>query len=172
MRAPGKPKPLPKTEAAVREVPLRPELLPMLRRMREGARIDDYALPILWTRNDKFRAKLLREHLRLAGVTRARLFADTATLRPVDFRSLRDSGITCEALAGTPLQVIKARAGHENIETTLGYVKVAEDLSGEIGAPFPPLPSRLLNRPQSSGTIKCPQLRPFLVPEEGIEPPT
>jgi hypothetical protein len=34
---------------------------------------------------------------------------------------------------------MQRRCGHEDIETTNGYVKMAEDLSGTIGQPFPPL---------------------------------
>jgi hypothetical protein len=54
----------------------------------------------------------------------------------INFRSLRESGITWEALAGTPIDRIQSRAGHEHIATTLGYVKAVEDLKGKFGAPF------------------------------------
>ena len=36
-----------------------------------------------------------------------------------------------------------SRAGHDSISTTLGYVKMAEDLSGSIGEPFASLPRAL-----------------------------
>ncbi len=58
----------------------------------------------------------------------------------VNFRSLRDSGITWECLQGTPIERIQARAGHEHIATTLGYIKLVEDLAGKLGAPFGALP--------------------------------
>ena len=58
----------------------------------------------------------------------------------VNFRSLRDSDITWEALAGTPVDRIQSRPGHEHISTTLGYVKAVEDLKGKFGTPFAPLP--------------------------------
>jgi hypothetical protein len=64
---------------------------------------------VLRTLNDKFPAKLFRDHLKAADVTRPRLFADTATLLQVNFRSLRDSGITWLALAG--LDVGKLQRG-------------------------------------------------------------
>jgi hypothetical protein len=89
---------------------------------------------------DNKRAALLREHLKLAGVDRSRLFEDSATTIRINFRSLRDSGITWEALAGTPIDRIQSRAGHEHIATTLGYVKAVEDLKGKFGTPFPSLP--------------------------------
>jgi hypothetical protein len=44
---------------------------------------------------------------------------------------------------------IQRRAGHDEIAMTLGYVKMAEDLSGAIGEPFPPLPRSLLPAPSS-----------------------
>jgi hypothetical protein len=122
----GKPKPLPKTESAVRDVPIDPALLPLLNRMQaEAPKTDDGVavgpvLPVLAELNDKFRAKQFRAHLKLAGLTRERLFAESPTLLPVNFRSCRDSGITWLALARVPLQVMKTRAGHEEVETTLG----------------------------------------------------
>jgi hypothetical protein len=63
----------------------------------------------------------------------------------VGFRSLRDTGITWLALAGVDVVKIQRRAGHDEISTTMGYVKVAEDIGGAIGEPFPALPSSLLN---------------------------
>jgi hypothetical protein len=44
----------------------------------------------------------------------------------------------------TPLVCLR-RAGHDNITTTIGYVKIAEDVSGSIGEPFQPLPSCLVS---------------------------
>ena len=58
----------------------------------------------------------------------------------VNFRSLRDSGITWECLQGTRVERIQARAGHEHIAMTLGYIKLGEDLQGKVGAPFGTLP--------------------------------
>ena len=131
----GKLKPLPKTQGAVRDVPIEPALKPLLERLHEDVEDDTtFVLPVLWELNDKFRAKQLREHLRAAGVTRERLFMDTATLLPVNFRSFRDSGITWLALSGVSIQAIRSRAGHEDVETTLGYVKMAEDLAGGLAS--------------------------------------
>jgi integrase len=142
----GEPKPLPKTANAVRSVPIEATLMPLLKAMH-GARAkdDEPILPILGEVGDKFRAKLFRDHLRAADVTRPRLFADTLTLRPVDFRSLRDTGITWLALSGLSLHAMQRRVGHEDIKQTNGYVKMAEDLSGSIGASFPPISSAILD---------------------------
>jgi integrase len=142
----GNLKPIPKTAAAVRAVPIEASLLPLLVAMHER-RASDAApvLPALRELDDKHRAKQFREHLRAAGVTRSRLFADTLTLRQVDFRSCRDTGITWLALAGVQLPAMQRRCGHEDVSQTMGYVKMAEDLSGAVGAPFPPMPPSLLD---------------------------
>jgi hypothetical protein len=92
---------LPKTSGAVREVPIEPTLLPLLKAIHEARANDDApVVRALRTMHDTFRAKQLREHVKRAGVTRARLEADTLTLRPINFRSCRDTGITWLALAG------------------------------------------------------------------------
>ncbi len=177
----GKPKPLPKTQNAVRSGPIEHELLPLLHRMRKdaedsGAADDAPILPVLGELNDRYRAKQLREHLHAAGMTRPRLFTETATLLQVDFRSCRDTGITWLALAGVGVDKMQRRAGHEDLSTTLGYVKMAEDLAGKVGTPFPPLPRDLVTRLEpglgqglgqvGARTSKTP-MDP--VPEEGIE---
>jgi integrase len=155
-----------KTRAAVREVPIEPELLALLERMhsqRQGQPGNDARIvPAMSEINDKHRADLLRKHLREAGVTqRDRIFESSALLRPIDFRSLRDTGITWLALRGETLQTMRRRAGHKDIETTDGYIKMAEDETrGVMGVPFSPLPDEL---------IRGRSLR--VVPEEGIEPP-
>src|SRR4029077_15931941 len=104
-----------KTERGQREVPIPRALLPLLRSMRERAKRSDFVAPLLGQVADNKRAALLREHLKLAGVDRVRLLEDSATTMRVNFRSLRDSGITWEALAGRPVDRIQSRAGHEHI---------------------------------------------------------
>jgi hypothetical protein len=83
---------------------------------------------------------------RLADVARPRLYANTATTVEVNFR---DSGITWLAVAGVDLARMPRRAGHDEIKTTLDYVKQAEDLTGKIGVPFGPLPADLLGEPSA-----------------------
>jgi integrase len=129
-----------KTEKGQREVPIPEALLPLLRGMRQRGKPEALVAPLLRTVADNKRAALLREHLKLARVDRLRLLEDTDTTIRINFRSLRDSGITWEALAGTPIDRIQSRAGHEHIATTLGYVKAVEDLKGKFGTPFGPLP--------------------------------
>jgi hypothetical protein len=62
---------------------------------------------------------------------------------------------------------MQRRAGHEDVSTTLGYVKMAEDLAGKsaLRADRPPEP----DWPNKKDRTKAPQKA---VPEEGIEPPT
>jgi hypothetical protein len=82
----------------------------------------------------------------MAGITRTSLFTDTETTVQANFRSWRDSGITWLAMSGVPMQAIMSRAGHDALQTTLGYVKRAEDLSGgTLGKPFAPLPESFVN---------------------------
>lgn len=139
----------PKTRNGVRPVPIHASLLPLLKRMRaQDVPVDAPVLPMLGEhdeeRND-WLAKALRAHLQKAGITRPALFNDTATTVKANFRSWRDSGITWLALAGVDVVKIQRRAGHDNIQTTLGYVKQAEELAGQpLGEPLAPLPQSLL----------------------------
>lgn len=70
-------------------------------------------------------------------------------------RSWRDSGITWLALAGLDVAKIQRRAGHDHITTTIGYVKAAEDITGTIGQPFPPLPASLVEPDESDRAIRA-----------------
>ena len=47
-------------------------------------------------------------------------------------------------MTGLAVTKIKRRAGHDNIQTTDGYVKQAEDMDGSLGEPFAPLPPDLI----------------------------
>ncbi len=48
------------------------------------------------------------------------------------------------AIRGDEPLKIRRRAGHENMATTMGYVREAENLVTPVGHPFPALPERLL----------------------------
>ncbi len=136
----------PKTSNGIRTVPIAPALLPLLRARAKGAPREALVLPELLKTGEFTMATRLREHLRLAGVDRAQLSADNATHMPVNFRSCRDTGITWLALAGVDVARMQRRAGHDDITTTLGYVKLAEDFGGLLGTPFEELPSGLLDQ--------------------------
>jgi integrase len=149
----GAPKPQPKTVAAVRDVPIEETLFPLLRAAYDARESDvAFVTPALQKWSHSGKAEQLRRHLRLAGATRPRLFARTPTLLPVNFRSTRCTGITWLALKRRkdgerelPIETMMRRCGHLNFKTTNGYVKMAEDPSGAIGDPFPPVPQALLD---------------------------
>ncbi len=134
----------PKTENGVRDVPIPATLAPLLARMRKGREPHELVVPVLATLTENRRALNLRADLERAGCTRPRLFENTATTMSVNFRSLRDSGITWLAITGVDIVKTQRRAGHDSIETTLSYTKAAEDLTGSIGEPFGPLPADLV----------------------------
>jgi hypothetical protein len=101
-------------------------------------------LPVLAGLNENRRAGWMLKHFEVAKLDRPRLKEESTTTMMVNFRSWRDTGITWLALAGVDLAKMKRRAGHDSISTTLGYVKMAEDLTGSIGEPFPASPAVLL----------------------------
>jgi len=132
----------PKTEAGHRTFPIHPELRPLL----DALRGPDHERVIAKPEADRL-AGQFRDHLRLAGVDRPRLFALTPTEEPVDFRSLRDSHATWAAIEGVSVTALRRRMGHQSLETTDHYVKSAETISAAgIGSPFPALPRELLSR--------------------------
>jgi hypothetical protein len=46
-------------------------------------------------------------------------------------------------MVGVDVAKIMRRAGHDDVGTTMRYVKQAEDLGGELGEPFGALPDDL-----------------------------
>jgi len=135
-----------------RKVFLQPELVPLLDVLRAETggvglvlqhdhenKEAEHGLPYL-----NSLSATLRDHLRRAGVTRSDLFEDSLTTKQITFYDLRATGITWEVLAGTTALVIRQRAGHTDLETTLGYVREAETLGRTVGDPFPALPPELL----------------------------
>ncbi len=48
-------------------------------------------------------------------------------------------------MTGLGVDRVMRRAGHDEIGTTMGYVKQAEDLTGDLGSPFGQLPASLLD---------------------------
>lgn len=137
----------PKTRNGVRDVPIPPTLVP-LERMKKRAKVSGAVLPLMADLNENRRAGWMRKHFTAAGLDRARLTEQSATTMQINFRSWRDTGITWLAIQGVDVAKMQRRAGHDSISTTLGYVKMAEDLSGKIGEPFPALPSSLIAAPK------------------------
>jgi integrase len=137
----------PKTRNGIRDVPIVDTLAPLLQRLVKGREGSAPLVDFMASRSSWERARSFRRNLEKAKVTRPRLTADNAGEEGVDFRSLRDTGITWLALAGVDVPKIMRRAGHDSPSTSMGYVKIAEDINGEIGAPFPPLPAELVGDP-------------------------
>lgn len=134
----------PKTSNGVRDVPIPATLVPLLERLQRGRELTDLVAPILARTPENQRAVCFMRAMQEARCTRPRLYENTPTTMAANFRSLRDSGLTWLALAGVDLARIQRRAGHDDVKTTLGYVKQAEDLTGSIGQPFGPLPQALV----------------------------
>ena len=58
-------------------------------------------------------------------------------MMPFGFRGWRDTGITWACIASVDVAKIQARAGHDAITTTMGYVKAAEVLHAGSASPSP-----------------------------------
>ena len=134
----------PKTANGIRTVPIEPALIPLLERMKKGRKPSELVVPCLSAFGEDHLAQLFRKHLVTAGVKRPELHASTRTHVQSNFRSCRDSGLTWLAMASVDVTKIMRRAGHDMVQTTMGYVKLAEDITGDLGVPFAPLPSDLV----------------------------
>jgi integrase len=162
----------PKTAAGQRTVPIEPALRPLIEALRASAEAP--VAPLLSDGEHRV-PEVFRGHLKLAGITRARLYADNETEEPVDFRSLRDSYATWLALAGVPDKRIQRRLGHASNSTTDRYVKAAESFDPiTIGTPFPTLPAALTKPVRTevwtSRQQKRSGYRDLPVPAQGFEP--
>jgi len=126
-----------------RRVPIEPNGLPLVQRLVEDARAAGQerlvSMPPLCDLSDR-----LRQYLRWAGVTRAELFVNDATRKWITFHDLRATGITWMAIRGDEAMKVMHRAGHEDIKTTMIYVREAEPLDFMREDVFPPLPEELL----------------------------
>jgi hypothetical protein len=116
--------------------------VPLLKRMANGRAPDEKVVPCFGSmaKGKDLTARQLRAHLQRANVKRPELFdMKSRTHHAIGFRSWRDTGITWEAIRGTDALRLQRRAGHETTQTTLGYVKEAEDRSSLVGTVFPNL---------------------------------
>jgi integrase len=131
-----------------RRVPIEPALRPLvvaLTANRDGAE--------RLAETPSHAARELREHLLLAGITRAELHANDEHRRPITYHDLRHTYGTWLALRGESELVIQSRLGHADTAMTQAYIEAAEVVGhGDVGAPFPELPPSLL--------------RPVMGPEE------
>lgn len=131
-------------------MPIEGELLPLLRAMDAEAKGRGELFDSAVFETDL--AEQLRADLRTAGVERRALFVSNATHKPVTFHDLRSTGLTWAAVRGDSLSMLRARAGHETISTTDGYIRMGENLRGPaFGTVFPPLPAELIGHRLDNG---------------------
>ena len=131
-----------------RRIPIEASLVPLLRRLlaeTPGSRL--LAMPPACDLSAR-----LRQYLEWSGVARAELFAGDKTRKAITFHDLRATGITWMAIRGDEPIKIMRRAGHENMATTMGYVREAENLVTAVGAPFAPLPPELVESSEGPAT--------------------
>ena len=143
----------PKTDEGIRTVTIPPTLLPLLERIARDGKAEDRVAPIIAATDEYYRPGLFRSFLKAAGVDRAELYTETGTHLMIDFRSLRDSGITHRFLAGERAEVVQRESGHFDMATTLGYAKEVSSRGGRYGVPFPTLPDDLIEPPPSPGSV-------------------
>lgn len=155
---------------AARNFDLEPELVPLLRAMRDE-RPKDAMVFEPWPLH-KDRAGQFRKYLKTAGVTRATLFASDKTRKNITFHDLRATGTTWAAIRGDDALRIMHRAGHKDLTTTQGYIREAENVSRDFGTVFPPLPRELLHSsPDSSpGPLAPPESGPASPPSTPQSP--
>ncbi|MBM4364003.1 MAG: site-specific integrase, partial [Deltaproteobacteria bacterium] len=126
-----------------RTVPIEQTLLPLLRAMRQEAGGEGR---VIRARLGRDVARFLKSALRRAGIDRSDLHVKSGDQTRVPFRwhDLRGSFCTWAAARGEDVLRIMARAGHEDIKTTEGYVVLGGVLGMALGEVFPPLPASLL----------------------------
>lgn len=124
-----------KTEET-RRIPIHANVVPLLQAMREES---GGTGPLVELPSERDMARGLRRWLRNAGVAREELHETTPTSKAITFHDLRATGITWAAIEGLDLLKIMQRAGHTETETTMVYVREAENLREGFGTPFPAL---------------------------------
>ncbi|MBX3218969.1 MAG: hypothetical protein KF795_00540 [Labilithrix sp.] len=133
----------PKTDEGVRTVTIPDWLMPLLVRIARDRGANDHVAPWVAATPEGARARLFRDFLRAGGEVPAELYVDTPTHEQIDFRSIRDTGITLRFLAGERAEVVQREAGHEHIATTLGYAKAVSNRGNRYGSPALTLPAEL-----------------------------
>lgn len=118
-------------------------IIPLLQAMRDGRR-SGLLLPGLLRPGTA--AEMLRADLHAASVRRIELHRGDAHRRAITFHDLRATGLTWLGARGDGAFAVREAAGHADLATTAGYVRMGEIL-GSSGEPFPALPTRLFNRP-------------------------
>lgn len=126
---------------AARELPIEPNVLPLLRAMVRACGGEGRIVEIPRTSHS---ARGLRHDLQLAGVERAALYADDETRKAITFHDLRATGITWRAARGDDAIAIQLCAGHTDLNTTQHYIRSAASLRSAFTQVFGELPPDLL----------------------------
>jgi integrase len=135
-----------------RRFSIEPALLPLLRAMHEegGGEL------VIRMPSERALARALRRWLMRADVKRTELHEDAPTRKSIIFHDLRATGLTWMAVRGDDPLKIQRRAGHEDFQTTQGYIREAEAIREGFGVVFPELPASLLGSGGSSGPSSGP----------------
>jgi integrase len=157
-----------------RRVPIEPALRPLLEALRREREATGTVTDLV---DDRHLARALRTWLRLAGLASPE-HSSTATTAGLTWHDLRATGITWRAIRGDdPFRIMKG-AGHADMETTMRYVRDADEFCQGFGAVFPELPGELMSNVASNSRPKTPRgsklsmrnHERILVEAAGIEP--
>lgn len=136
-----------KTDAAYREVPIEPALLPLLKKLAKELKTGPL-LDVPSGQGTNGTADLMKADLERAKLTRPALRRDDAHVMPFTFHGLRHTAITHWAVAGKSQLFLLTVAGHMDITMTKKYLGKAASVSAKFGTPHPPLPASVLGGAQ------------------------
>ena len=145
----------PKTAEGIRPVTIPAALRPLLERIKRERGPHDHVAPVVSSTPEDEHADTFRAFLQNGRACRAAIFVDVSTHERIDFRSIRDTGITWRFLAGDRAVVVQREAGHKDLKTTLGYAKEVSDRRGRFGEPFPALPADVSGAPGPKAQIQA-----------------
>jgi integrase len=132
-----------KTDAALRQIPIEPALLPLLKKLakvrKKGPLLD---VPKSYGHDGS--SAVTKRDLETAKLTRAALYQDDAYVMPLTFHGLRHTAITHWTVAGKSQLFLLSVAGHMDVAMTKKYLGKAASVSAKFGTPHPPLPPSLL----------------------------
>lgn len=147
-----------------RVIPIRPELLPLLRVMHER----NHSGLVCSLPSERTMARGLRRWLKRAGVTRAALHDSTSVSRSMRWHDLKATGGTWMAVEGASPTLIRDVLGHTQTSMTDRYMRAAAILrGGRFGEPFPARPRRNRCRTKNSCGAKHGVAHDRLVPSPG-----
>lgn len=124
-----------------RRVTIEPAIRPLLVTMRELA---GGIGNVVRFSDDRHLARSLRTILEAVGAGGAEL-QRSATRAPLTWHDLRGTWCTWRAIRGDEPMRILAEAGHEDMATTLKYIRLGDVLRPGYGAVFPAIPEALLD---------------------------